>query len=233
MDLVADEEEKRMDSRSISRLSPSSFFEIRLFCVRIIGCAANSTPLNLNLIHLRREIGVAMEINGKRISHGEKTLISLRRDRVDGGISEVTYVSTDRIKLSGSLDFEVRDGEELLLCGSLERMDMPWGNSILQNNPYPVATDKDPKTGWSMDCYSAASFASSIEVYVAGCCSGFPLMLTQTVQNSPRQKVLRPGTLDVIPEDDETNGKDQRSCCEQEIRRRLLSTVSGLNVFLI
>ena len=40
-----------------------------------------------------------------------------------------------------------------------------------------------------------------------------------------------PGTVDVIPEEDERNRKNQRSCCEQEIRQRLLSTVSGLNVF--
>ena len=43
----------------------------------------------------------------------------------------VTYVSTDRIRLSGSADFEVGDGEELSLCGSLERMEIPWGNAIL------------------------------------------------------------------------------------------------------
>lgn len=75
--------------------------------------------------------------------------------------------------------------------------------------------DKDPKTGWSMDCYLAASIGGSglaqpklgtvspsIEVYVAGCFGGVPLILTQTVQLSPKRKTT-PGALDSIPEDKE------------------------------
>lgn len=50
----------------------------------------------------------------------------------------------------------------------------------------------------------------SIEVYVAGCCSGFPLILTKTIQFSPRKKPARHATLDSIPEDEET-GKEETS----------------------
>ncbi|CAA6656476.1 unnamed protein product [Spirodela intermedia] len=232
MEHLADEEEKRVDcasdGRSLAAIScsmrgssfyrggasgapsPSSWFEIRLFYVRITPCIADATPPHLTLSYLRREIGVALEINGARVPASDPTSIFLRRDRVDRGASEVTYVSTDSVRLSGAVDFEVRDGDDLLLCGALERMDTPWGNGVVHNHPGPLATtlssDQDPKTGWGMDCYSAASLASSafvqpkvgamfpsIEVYVAGCCSGFPLILTQTVQHSPRRKVSRQG----------------------------------------
>jgi len=45
--------------------------------------------------------------------------------------------------------------------------------------------------------------APSIEVYVAGCCSGVPVILNKTIQMSPRRRVPRHATLDAIPEDEE------------------------------
>ncbi|XP_078447830.1 erythronate-4-phosphate dehydrogenase family protein [Wolffia australiana] len=220
MEGLAMEEEKRIDSeshaRSLSSISCSSWFEIRLFYVKINPFSADSTPDHLTLSHLRREIGVALEINGVRVPASEATSVFLRRDRIDRGASEVTYVSTDSVRLSGAVDFVVRNEDSLLICGALERMDTSFYTTSV--NPSPVgmgiSSDKDSRTGWSMDCYSAASplkigrSSPSIEVYVAGCCSGFPLILTQTVHHSPRRKSLRRRTLlDVIPEDDETGGK--------------------------
>ncbi|KAJ6850608.1 uncharacterized protein M6B38_263800 [Iris pallida] len=76
-----------------------------------------------------------------------------------------------------------------------------------------------------MDCYAAASLAASglvqpkmgianpsVEVYVAGCSGGAPLILTQTVQMSPRRKAARPGALDSIPEDGEGRNGEGLSC---------------------
>lgn len=45
--------------------------------------------------------------------------------------------------------------------------------------------------------------APSIEVYVAGCCSGVPVILSKTIQMSPRRRVPRHAMLDAIPEDEE------------------------------
>uniref|UniRef100_A0A1D1YFX4 Uncharacterized protein At1g01500 n=1 Tax=Anthurium amnicola TaxID=1678845 RepID=A0A1D1YFX4_9ARAE len=226
-----DEVEKRVDSASATAAAscsskwnhsgyrggspPSPWLEIRLFYVRISPCAADSAPSRLTLAHLRREAGVALEINGARVPAAEPTSVLLRKDRVDRGAAEVTYVSTGGVRLSGAVDFEVRDGDGLLLCGVLERMEVSWGNGAA----------RDPKTGWSMDCYSPASLASSaltqtklggssspsIEVYVAGCCSGFPLILTQTIRHNPRGKAPRQGMLDAVPEDDEMSGRDESS----------------------
>ncbi|XP_060218538.1 uncharacterized protein At1g01500 [Lycium barbarum] len=169
---------------SIYKIS-GGYLEIRLFYVRITSCAVNAVPDHLILRHLRREIGVTLEINGSRIPPSDTVTVTLRRDRVDKGSSEVTYVSTDNVRVSGPVEFEVYKEEKeglkelLILCGN-------WDNN---------------GTGWSMDCYNAASFGS-IEVYVAGCCSGVPLILTKTIQVSPRRKLLsRHGMLDAIPED--------------------------------
>ncbi|KAH1246249.1 Uncharacterized protein GmHk_06G016366 [Glycine max] len=70
-----------------------------------------------------------------------------------------------------------------------------------------------------MDCHVAAGFvgsgcsaffgpqlgifAPSIEVYVVGCCSGMPVILSKTIQLSPRKRVPQHATLDAIPKDEE------------------------------
>ncbi|PKA61671.1 Uncharacterized protein AXF42_Ash018652 [Apostasia shenzhenica] len=221
--------------------SPSSLFEIRLFYVRISPSAPDAVPPRLILSHLRREMGVSLEINGSRVPASELTSIPLRRDRIDRGAGEVTYVSTDGVRLSGALDFEVCDENgNLILCGSLERMEAPWSNGTICLNGHQGSSDKDRNTGWSMNCYSAASISSSsfvqpklgitspsIEVYVAGCSAGFPLILTQTIQLSPRKKLTRQGALDSIPEVEETAGSPERG--EEVLFRRISSSSEGEN----
>ncbi|CAN7066870.1 unnamed protein product [Brassica oleracea var. botrytis] len=74
----------------------------------------------------------------------------------------------------------------------------------------------DPKTGWGLDCYmamggngssSSSSYSAfsrpklgvsspSVEAYIAGCCGGVPVILTKTIQASPRRKVARHVTLE-------------------------------------
>ncbi|KAG0477784.1 hypothetical protein HPP92_012503 [Vanilla planifolia] len=218
--------------------SRSSWFEIRLFYVRISPCAPGAVPPWLVLCHLRRERASALEINGSRIPVSDPTSIPLRRDRVDCGVGEVTYVSTDGVRLAGAVDFEVSDGNgNLILCGSLERVEAPWSNGAIGFKSHQgTSSDKDPGTGWSMDCYSAASMTSSIflqpklgvsspsiEVYVAGCYAGFPLILTQTILLNPRKKAVRPGALVAIPEDEETS-ETPKTCGEDLLYRRSLSS---------
>ncbi|XP_078161226.1 erythronate-4-phosphate dehydrogenase family protein [Carex rostrata] len=152
--------------------------EIRLFYVRLSSCgggASTAAPSYLTL-----------DLTGHRV-------IPLKRDRVDRTAKEATYVSTDPVRLATSAaDFEVSDDlGNLLLCGTLERVDGPWSNG---------------KTGWSMACYSAVSCSMGkmgVEVSMAGAFAGTPVILTQTVQLSPRKKVIRQGGLDSIPEVEE------------------------------
>ncbi|XP_052171305.1 uncharacterized protein At1g01500 [Diospyros lotus] len=216
-------------------LHPSGWLEIRLFYVRVSPCAVESVPDHLTLRHLRREIRVALEINGARIPAPEATSLTLRRDRIDKESSEVTYVSTDSVRVSGAVEFEVYEGEDMLLCGSLERMEAAWSNGH-------VGLENDSKAGWSMDCYSAAAIATgcsaffqpkigisapSFEVYIAGCCSGTPVILSKTILISPRRKPPRHGMLDAIPEDDET-GKEKNG--DGLIRQRKIQMTTEADV---
>ncbi|KAL8495145.1 hypothetical protein ACS0TY_019351 [Phlomoides rotata] len=164
--------------------------EIRLFYVRIAPCAVDSLPDHLTLYYLRRESGVLLEINGTRIPSSDAVSITLRRDRVDKDCFDVTYISTDSARSSGPLEFEVYEEEEdmdLILCGSLQRVDAAaaWSNG--------GALENDSKTGWSMNCYASNTIVTN-----------------DTILVTPRRKALRKGMLDVIPENEEI-GKEQRS----------------------
>ncbi|KAK7274315.1 hypothetical protein RIF29_15398 [Crotalaria pallida] len=196
---------------SFPSLSHSAWLEIRLFYVRISPCLIDYLPDHLTLRHPHRQIGVSLEINGSRVpAASDAPPLTLRRDRVDRDSAEVTYVSTDSLRVTGSLDFEVYEKEGLLfLCGSLERLETDW----LGNN------NNNGNSGWSIECHVAAGpigsgssaffrpklgvSAPSIEVYVAGCCSGVPVILSKTIQMSPRRRVPKHATLDAIPEDEE------------------------------
>ncbi|KAH0905367.1 hypothetical protein HID58_037194 [Brassica napus] len=195
------------------QLSQSAWLEVRLFYVRIAPCFVENVPDSLTLRHPRRETGASLEVNGVRVPPLQTASLKLRRDRVDRESSEVTYVSTEAVRVTGCVDFEVYDKEEMVLCGNLDRIEGAWSNN---------GTVSDAKTGWGMDCYvamrngsgssssSSAFFrpklgvsSPSVEVYIAGCCGGVPVILTKTIQASPRRKVARHVTLDAIPEDEE------------------------------
>ncbi|KAF2555563.1 hypothetical protein F2Q68_00012685 [Brassica cretica] len=192
------------------QLSQSAWLEVRLFYVRIAPCVVENVPDSLTL----RETGASLEVNGVRVPPLQTASLKLRRDRVDRESSEVTYVSTEAVRVTGCVDFEVYDKEEMVLCGNLDRIEGAWSNN---------GTVSDAKTGWGMDCYvamrngsgsssSSAFFrpklgasSPSVEVYIAGCCGGVPVILTKTIQASPRRKVARHVTLDAIPEDEEVD----------------------------
>ncbi|XVF22486.1 hypothetical protein REPUB_Repub12eG0176800 [Reevesia pubescens] len=188
-------------SNSYNLINNSSvWLEIRLFYVRIAPCVIDSVPDHLTFCHLRREIGVSLEINGFRFPASDSASLTLRRDRLNRESSEVTYLSTDCVRVTGGFEFEVHEDEKtMLLCGSLERMEGEW----------------------SMDCYMAAAatepgnsaffqpkmgvLAPGIEVYIAGCCAGVPVILTKNIVLSPKRKggSRLNWMLDAIPEDEE------------------------------
>ncbi|KAJ4843885.1 hypothetical protein Tsubulata_024363 [Turnera subulata] len=206
-----------MDQHNNLITTNSCWLEIRLFYVRITPCVIDTVPDHLTLRHLRREISSApLEINGSRIPAADSASVTLRRDRLDKEASEVTYVSTDSVRVTCAVEFEVLEGGDMLLCGSLERMESPWGGSSSAEN--------DSKTGWSLECYVAAAVgdgglpfftprmgvsAPAIEVYIAGCCGGVPVILTKTVVVSPRRRGSRHLMLDSIPEDEEESDKEK------------------------
>ena len=186
----------------------SPWFDLRVFYVRISNFEVDdSTPEFLTLNHIPLSPHTLLEVNGTRsniYSDGVSSL--LRRDRVDKKSEEATFVSTDSIRLTGSVKFEVFDKEDLILSGALE---MSHSNGF-------TGELKNKAKHWSMTCESEITAGTAflkgkqtvgselphptIEVYVAGCFSGTPIILTKTLQLNFRKKHNRKGVLDSIPE---------------------------------
>lgn len=194
-----------------SKLSPP-WFELRVFYVRVSNFKVDdSTPEFLTLNHIPLSPDTLLEVNGSRASiYSDGVPSLLRRDRADKKSEEATFVSTDSIRLTGSLKFQVYDKDDLILSGVFE----------MSNSNGFVGESKNSAKRWSMNCESditaAAGFLKwkhlagaelpvpTIEVYVAGCFSGTPIILTKTLQLCFRKKHIRKGMLDAIPENETT-----------------------------
>ncbi|EXB63949.1 hypothetical protein L484_003332 [Morus notabilis] len=197
-----------------TKLSPP-WFELRVFYVRVSNFKVDdSTPEFLTLNHIPLSPDTLLEVNGSRASiYSDGVSSLLRRDRADKKSEEATFVSTDSIRLTGSLKFQVFDKDDLILSGVLE----------MSNSNGFVGELKNSAKRWSMNCESeittAAGFlkgkhlggtelpAPTIEVYVAGCFSGTPIILTKTLQPCFRKKHIRKGMLDAIPENETTESQ--------------------------
>ncbi|KAL8059009.1 hypothetical protein ABFX02_03G059300 [Erythranthe guttata] len=198
-----------------------SWFDIRVFYVRISNFTVDdSTPECLTLSHIPVGPDTVLEVNGARCSMNSQGISStLRRDRVDRKSEEATFVSTDSVRLTDSVRFEVFDKGDLVISGVLESSSSNGcvGGGESYNN--------GAARRWSMSCESVISAGSgflkgkqivgpdssssspTIEVYVAGCFSGTPIILTKTLQINPRKK-HRKGMLNPIPEYD-ANGSHE------------------------
>ncbi|GJM96789.1 hypothetical protein PR202_ga13655 [Eleusine coracana subsp. coracana] len=133
----------------------SPWLDLKVFYVRVSNCVVNeSTPEHLTLNHIPLSPDTVIEVNGQRSSmHTEFITSSLRRDRVDRRTEEATFVSTDNIRMTGSVRFQVFDKSDLLLTGDLE----------LCNANGVVGESKNSSKKWNMKCQSAASGNSFLE----------------------------------------------------------------------
>ncbi|OMO64409.1 hypothetical protein CCACVL1_21790 [Corchorus capsularis] len=203
----------------------SAWLEIRLFYVRIAPCVIDSVPDHLTLCHLRRELGVSLEINGSRVPASDSASLTLRRDRLNRESSEVTYLSTDSVRVTGGFEFEVYEDEKnVLLCGSLERMEGEWTMDCFMATSVMGSGNSaffQPKMGVS---------APGFEVYIAGCCAGVPVILTKTILVSPRRKagLKLSGMLDAIPEDEEIGKGDNKGANGLIRHRKFQITEAGV-----
>lgn len=197
-----------------SNISPS-WFDLRVFYIRVSNFAVeDSTPESLTLNHIPLNPDTLLEVNGVRCSiYSDGISSQLRRDRVDKKSEEATFVSTDSIRFTGSVKFEVFNKEDLVLSGVLE---MHMGDS------------KDSVKRWSLTCESEMVpgtgllkgkingkpdyVTPTVEVYVAGCFSGAPIILTKTLQLNRKKQNRKGLLLDAIPENDSSEThKDSES----------------------
>lgn len=201
------------------------WFDVRVIYVRVTGCPLDDAPDSLSIRFPARSIGTALEVNGGRISPSEEVSLTLRRDRVDTESLEATYLSTDNLRTSGSLNFEVLHKEEVLLSGALEQSQPAADAEAVCKGSEAVSTpEKSTKLGWTMECgcavgqsgcvflkgrhdYPNISLAHPVmEVCVVGRFVGTPVILTQTVHILARRRPSRQATLDAIPEAEEVGG---------------------------
>ncbi|KAK9053861.1 hypothetical protein SSX86_024936 [Deinandra increscens subsp. villosa] len=193
------------------------WFDIRVFYVRISNFMVGSyTPEYLTLSHVPLDPDTILEVNNKRCTlDSPGSSCRLKRNRVDKKFEEATFVSTDSIRLSGNVKFEVLDGEDLILSGVLEM-------SKKSNGLVGKSKTSDVER-WSMTCESMIgastrilkgkqimgcdSMPPMIEVYVAGSFLGAPIILTKALQINLRKKQTRKGALDPIPEGDMTESR--------------------------
>ncbi|KAI4321591.1 hypothetical protein MLD38_034956 [Melastoma candidum] len=187
-----------------------AWFDLRVFYVRISNFqASDSIPESLTLCHVPLDPETLLEVNGVRCNTYSKGISCiLRRDRICKQSEEVTFVGTDSIRLTGSVQFEVSDGDNPILSGFLE---------MSSSNGY-TSESKGVSKKWVMKCESEMTMGAaffkvenavkpdllppSIEVYVAGCFAGNPIILTKNAQISFRKKHNRKCMLDAIPENE-------------------------------
>ncbi|CAM8942303.1 unnamed protein product [Rhodiola kirilowii] len=221
--------------KPLSKLS-LDWFDLKVFYVRVSNLLVDdSTPEFLSINHIPLSPDTLLEVNGLRcglFSDGVTTF--LRRDRMDKKCEEATFVGTDSIRITGSVKFEVLDKDRVILSGKLElsSADASFGDS---NQSYKR---------WSMNCESQMTagkgflkgrhvvghelVSPTIEVYVAGCFSGTPIVLTKAFQLSRQKKPDRKGMLDAIPENETTeeqkNAAPRLDYQESELRKDPLET---------
>ncbi|KAJ8767242.1 hypothetical protein K2173_013639 [Erythroxylum novogranatense] len=186
------------------------WLDLRVFYVRVSKCEIDdSTPEFLTVNHIPLYPDTLLEVNGVTIgiSSGEASTL-LRRDRLDKKSEEATFVSTDIIRMAGSVKFDVFDKEIIILSGVLE---------LCNSNGF-VGESRSCSQKWSMNCESDLTVGTgflkkkqfmgsdltspTIEVYVAGSFSGSPIVLTKTLQICPRKRQMQMAMLDSIPECD-------------------------------
>ncbi|XP_021654365.2 uncharacterized protein At1g01500 [Hevea brasiliensis] len=195
------------------------WLDLRVFYVRVSKCEIDdSTPEYLTVNHFPLHPDTLLEINGVRTSvNSDEPSILLRRDRLDKKSEETTFVSTDSIRITGTVEFKVFDRDVLMLSGVLEMCNTNglMGESRGHSQRWNMSCKSDVTVGTSFpkakQSLGLDSASPTFEVYVAGSFSGTPIILTKTLQLSFRKKQIRKGMLDSIPEYEATESLDHAS----------------------
>jgi len=192
--------EEDMAQRKLSA-EKDQWLDLRVFYMRLSSCPIENAPPFLTLSHIPRDFTVGLEVNGERIAPSETASSLLRRDRVDKQSAEVTYVSTDSVRITGTVTFEVYDKDVLLVRGKLQRLDntFEWRMDCCAGlvGSLFLGEEKTDGRSWS-------DSAPAMEVYVAGCCSRAPVIWTKKLQLVCGRKSINELCIDDIPEDEKT-----------------------------
>ncbi|CAN6285068.1 unnamed protein product [Urochloa humidicola] len=181
---------------------PSSCLTLRVFYLRVSRCEVDESMLDtLTLTHTPLTPDTDLQVMSgadqkpSSISSGGGSVsCSLRRDRVDARSQEATFVSTEAVRMSGSVRFEVSNKDERLMMGILE------------------VCDAEGKKSWVMKCQATTQRVSgflrcgdgakppAVEVYVAAVFRGTPVVFTKAMQLRFRRRRQVKAFMDPIPE---------------------------------
>ncbi|KAJ9551770.1 hypothetical protein OSB04_015815 [Centaurea solstitialis] len=198
-----------------------TWLDLRVFYIRISKCDINndeSTPEYLTLNHVPLNRDTLLEVNGVRSSyHADGTSTLLRRDRLDKKSEEVTFVSTDSLRTTGSLRFEVFDRDVVIVSGVLDlchsngvhgessdyagKWRMEFETDLVAGNGFLKGRQN---TGCEVD-------PPSLEVCLAGSFAGNPIILTKSLELGYRKKQSRKGVLEAIPENEAMSNEEGSS----------------------
>jgi hypothetical protein len=162
---------------AMSSSHASSWFHIKLIYARLSGncfcattsrdAAAAAAPESLCLRFPPRSIGTALEVNGGRISPSEQPVLVLMREkrrtrRPDPESAEATFLSTDDVRTSGPLSFEILFKDEALVAGTItpdqqhsvsDSLQQQGGDDGVYNSSSLVQKSSiDGLRRWSLDC---------------------------------------------------------------------------------
>ncbi|XP_065856723.1 uncharacterized protein At1g01500-like [Euphorbia lathyris] len=192
------------------------WLDVKVFYVRVSKCEIDdSTPQYLTVNHIPLHPDTLLEVNGIRISvNSDGPSILLRRDRLDKKSEEATFVSTDSIRITGGVKFEVFDKAVLVLSGVLQPCNANGfsGESRNHGQKWSMNCESDLTLGTNFlktkQHTSPESASPTVEVYIAGSFSGNPIILTKALQFGFRKKQTRKGMLDSIPEFEDAGRTD-------------------------
>ena len=87
----------------------------------------------LTLRHIPIDFTARLEVNGECIAPSETASSFLHRDKVYKKSIEVTYVSTDIVRIGGFVKFEAYDEDVLSVSGKLQILNdtFEWGMDFL------------------------------------------------------------------------------------------------------
>lgn len=199
-----------------------SWLDVKVIYIRIAAGAIDeaSTPEQIQFCIPARAISSQLEVNGARISPAEEVCLNLRRDRIVSESAEATFVSTDNLRLSTEVSFDLLYNGELLVTGNVQSRDFQTKTRTDDED----CVFRQPLE-WNLECFcslginsgllirssqdfSAPVVLPSLEVCIVGKSNGAPVMLTQTVCLASRRRNARKGSLGIIPEAEEMDKPD-------------------------
>ena len=103
-------------------ITSDQWLDLRVFCMWLSSFPLETSLQFLTLHNIPIDFTTRLEVNGEHIAPSETASSFLHREKVYKKSTEVTYVSTDSVRIGGSVIFEAYDKDVLLVSGKMQRL---------------------------------------------------------------------------------------------------------------